>query len=68
MAGAPVAAVVLREGHALDEEALRAWLAQHLAAWQIPDRVLFVDVIPRTGVGKFLKRELRARYEGLLNQ
>ena len=64
----PVAAVVLRDGHTLDEEELRAWLAQHLAAWQIPDRVLFIEVIPRTGVGKFLKRELRARYEGLLSQ
>jgi acyl-CoA synthetase (AMP-forming)/AMP-acid ligase II len=63
----PVAAVVLREGHALSEDDLRAWLAQQLAAWQVPDRVLFVDVIPRTGVGKFLKRELRARYEGLLS-
>ena len=62
----PVAAVVLREGHELDEDALRAWLAQHLAKWQIPDRVRFIEAIPRTGVGKFLKRELRARYAGLL--
>jgi acyl-CoA synthetase (AMP-forming)/AMP-acid ligase II len=28
--------------------------------------VLFIEAIPRTGVGKFLKRELRARYAGLL--
>ena len=62
----PVAAVVLREGHELDEETLRTWLTQHLANWQIPDRVLFVEAIPRTGVGKFLKRELRTRYAGLL--
>ena len=61
----PVAAIVLRDHHALGEEELRTWLAQHLAAWQIPDRVLVVDAIPRTGVGKFLKRELRARHEDL---
>jgi len=29
--------------------------------------VIFVDAIPRTGVGKFLKRELRAQYQDLLS-
>jgi fatty-acyl-CoA synthase len=58
----PVAAVVLREGQQADEDALREWLAGKLAKWQTPDRVLFVEAIPRTGVGKFLKRELRERY------
>jgi fatty-acyl-CoA synthase len=61
----PVAAVVLRDGAAADEEAIRSWLLERLAKWQTPDRVLFVDAIPRTGVGKFLKRELRAQYEHL---
>jgi 3-(methylthio)propionyl---CoA ligase len=61
----PVAAVVLREGHHVDEAALREWMLERLAKWQTPDRVLFIDAIPRTGVGKFLKRDLRARYEGL---
>ncbi len=58
----PVAAVVLREGHEADEDAIRAWLGDKLAKWQTPDRVVFMDAIPRTGVGKFLKRELRDRY------
>jgi fatty-acyl-CoA synthase len=61
----PVAAVVLREGHDLDEEAIRGWLLERLAKWQTPDRILFMTVIPRTGVGKFLKRELRAQNERL---
>jgi fatty-acyl-CoA synthase len=64
----PVAAVVMREGHAADEEALRTWMLERLAKWQTPDRVVFMDVIPRTGVGKFLKRELRARYEHLFSE
>jgi fatty-acyl-CoA synthase len=62
----PVAAVVVREGQTLSEDELRAWLKELLATWQIPDRVVFVDAIPRTGVGKFLKRELRAQYATLL--
>ncbi|HEY4440740.1 MAG TPA: long-chain fatty acid--CoA ligase [Candidatus Elarobacter sp.] len=61
----PVAAVVLREGSASDEETIRAWLLERLPKWQTPDRVLFIDAIPRTGVGKFLKRDLRARYDKL---
>ncbi|MBV9438455.1 MAG: long-chain fatty acid--CoA ligase [Candidatus Eremiobacteraeota bacterium] len=61
----PVAAVVLREGQTVDEDALRTWMLERLAKWQTPDRVVFLDTIPRTGVGKFLKRELRARYAEL---
>ena len=61
----PVAAVVLREGESLAEDDLREWLASKMAKWQIPDRFLFIDAIPRTGVGKFLKRELRDRYKDL---
>jgi fatty-acyl-CoA synthase len=64
----PVAAVVLREGQQVDESALRAWMLERLAKWQTPDRVVFMDAIPRTGVGKFLKRELRARYEKLFDE
>ncbi len=61
----PVAAVVLRDGHPPDEVALREWLAKKLAKWQVPDRIVFLEAIPRSGVGKFLKRELRARYHDL---
>jgi acyl-CoA synthetase (AMP-forming)/AMP-acid ligase II len=61
----PVAAVVLREGNEADEAAIREWLLERLPKWQTPDRVLFIDAIPRTGVGKFLKRDLRARYDTL---
>jgi len=62
----PVAVVVLREGQTAEEDALRAWLGERVAKWWVPDRVLFVETIPRTGVGKFLKRDLRERYAGIL--
>jgi len=62
----PVAAVVLREGMAGTEDEIRGWLAERVAKWWLPDRIVFVDVIPRTGVGKFLKRELRERFATLL--
>ncbi|MGH7659607.1 MAG: long-chain fatty acid--CoA ligase [Vulcanimicrobiaceae bacterium] len=63
----PIAAVVVREGQSVTEDDLRSWLGERMAKWQIPDRVLFIDAIPRTGVGKFLKRELRDRYKALFS-
>ena len=62
----PVAVVVLRDGHVADEPAVKAWVGERVAKWMIPDRIVFIDAIPRTGVGKFLKRELRERYHDLL--
>jgi fatty-acyl-CoA synthase len=62
----PIAVVALREGQSVDETSLQAWLGERVVKWQIPDRVVFVDAIPRTGVGKFLKRDLRERYRDLL--
>jgi len=63
----PVAVVVLRDGAVIDEATLVTWLAERVAKWWLPDRVVFVDAIPRTGVGKFLKRALRERYAHLLD-
>jgi YD repeat-containing protein len=62
----PVAVVALREGKMVDEPSLQAWIGERVAKWMIPDRIVFVTSIPRTGVGKFLKRDLRKEYDGLL--
>ncbi|TAM60749.1 long-chain-fatty-acid--CoA ligase, partial [bacterium] len=62
----PIACVVLREGTTVTEGELRGWLAERVAKWWIPDRVLFIDAIPRTGVGKFRKRDLRERFADVL--
>ena len=62
----PIAVVVLREGQAVEESVVQAWLAERIAKWMVPDRIVFVEAIPRTGVGKFLKRDLRKQYENLL--
>jgi fatty-acyl-CoA synthase len=62
----PVAVVATRDGRSVDEAEIQAWIGERIAKWMIPDRVLTVDAIPRTGVGKFLKRELRERYHDLL--
>ena len=37
-------------------------LANNFAKWQFPDEILFVDTIPKTSVGKFSKKDIRAAY------
>jgi fatty-acyl-CoA synthase len=39
-----------------------AHLEPHFAKWWLPDAVEFVEQIPRTAVGKFLKSALRERF------
>jgi len=53
-----VAAVTPRPEAALTEEVLRAYAREHLAPHKVPSRVVFVEEIPRTGPGKFKKKEL----------
>jgi fatty-acyl-CoA synthase len=56
---AVTAFVVLRDGHAVTEEALIAHARTHLAPFKLPKRVVFVENLPRNTAGKLLKRELR---------
>ncbi|MFE9612761.1 long-chain fatty acid--CoA ligase [Streptomyces sp. NPDC006012] len=57
----PLATVVLRDGAAVDFEALRTFLAQEgkIAKWQLPERWTVVEVVPKTSVGKFDKKKIR---------
>ena len=58
----PLACVVLREGAEASAEDLKAFLAARVARWWLPERWTFVDQVPKTSVGKFDKKVLRARY------
>ena len=55
------AVVVVREGGSLTEEEVVAHSRAHLASYKIPRSVSWMDELPKTGVGKFDKRALRAR-------
>jgi fatty-acyl-CoA synthase len=57
----PCACVVARRGAPLDAEALRAHLDGRVAKYWIPERFEFIDEVPKTSVGKFDKKLLRAR-------
>jgi long-chain acyl-CoA synthetase len=54
------AAIVPKAGRALDPDALRRFLAAHLAPFKIPTRIqLHAEPLPRNPAGKILKRSLR---------
>ncbi len=58
----PMAIVVLKEGSEATPDDLRQHLSSHFAKWQLPERVEFVDEIPRTATGKFKKIALREQF------
>lgn len=58
----PLVAVVRREGSTVDASALREYLSDRFAKWQLPERWSFIDEVPKTSVGKFNKKALRARH------
>jgi fatty-acyl-CoA synthase len=55
----PVAFVVRRPGAAIDGEALRAYVAEHLARFKVPRDVVFVEDLPRNALGKVQHFRLR---------
>ena len=56
---AVVAAVVPRDGHALDAEVLHGWLGQRVARYKLPRRYVALAALPRTALGKVQKSLLQ---------
>ncbi|NHC12752.1 long-chain-fatty-acid--CoA ligase [Motilibacter deserti] len=55
------AAVQPAEGHELDLDALRSWCRERLAGYKTPRRIVAVADLPRSQVGKVLRRQVRER-------
>ena len=58
----PLAAVVLEEGSTTTPDDLVAFLTDRVSKWWVPERWSIIDEVPKTSVGKFDKKVLRARY------
>ncbi len=68
----PLPLVVLKPGQGADEAEIQRYLADFAQAgaiprFAVPERVLVVDAIDKTSVGKINKRLLRAKYETALD-
>jgi fatty-acyl-CoA synthase len=64
----PIAAIVVKKGMSVTEEELAKHLTGKFAKFWMPDAYVFVEQIPRTSTGKFLKTKLRADYGEMLNR
>jgi fatty-acyl-CoA synthase len=58
----PLAVVVLKPGEKASEADIKQYLAEKFVKWMVPDAYVFIDAIPRTSTGKFLKTKLREQY------
>jgi long-chain acyl-CoA synthetase len=54
-----VAAVELEPGTELDEDALRGHCREHLAGYKVPRRIVPVQDLPRSMLGKILRKQVR---------
>lgn len=64
----PLVAVVIEEGSAVGTDELLEFLSGRVSRWWLPERWVFIDEVPKTSVGKFDKKALRARHaEGVFD-
>ena len=62
LSGEAVKIVVVKRSPGLTEESLRAYCEEHLTGYKRPRHVEFASELPKTNVGKILRRELRDRF------
>jgi len=60
-----VAAIVLEAGSELDEEAIRDYARSILTPYKVPRRLFVVDELPKSLIGKVLRREVKDRITAL---
>jgi fatty-acyl-CoA synthase len=58
----PLAAVVIKSDASVTAEELRKHLCDRVARFWLPERWTFIDEVPKTSVGKFDKKHIRALY------
>jgi long-chain acyl-CoA synthetase len=57
--GEAVKVFVVRKDPALTEATLMGWCKEHLTGYKKPKYIVFREELPKTNVGKILRRELR---------
>jgi len=62
--GEAVAAYIVRRDESLTPEEVREYCRENLTGYKIPRRVEFRDSLPKTNVGKMLRRALREEVLG----
>ena len=64
----PKAFIVLKEGSRVMEVEILRFLRQRLANYKVPHYIEFRDMLPKSKVGKLLKREIRSEEQKRLEK
>ena len=59
--------IVVKEGENLTEEEVTAYCRENLAAYKVPKIIEFIDELPKSAVGKILRRKLKEMEEAKQN-
>jgi long-chain acyl-CoA synthetase len=51
--------IVIKEGEALTEDDVVKYCKENLAAYKVPKIIEFIDELPKSAVGKILRRKLK---------
>ena len=62
LSGEAVKIVVVKRSPGLTEESLRAYCREHLTGYKRPRHIEFAHELPKTNIGKVLRRELREQF------
>jgi long-chain acyl-CoA synthetase len=60
--GEVVAAIVVKNDPTLTEQDLKAYCREELTNYKRPKFIFFATDLPKTNIGKILRRELRDKY------
>jgi long-chain acyl-CoA synthetase len=55
--------IVLHEGETADADEIRTFCKEQMAKYKVPGQIEFIDEIPKSNVGKILRRELKRMHE-----
>ena len=53
---------MLKDGESLDHDGLRAYLKDLVPSYALPEITEVLDELPKTQIGKILKKDIRANY------
>ena len=66
--GEAVAIIIVKKDPALTAEHVKSWCKEHLTGYKRPRYVLFKESLPKSAVGKILRRELKPILDELLQK
>ncbi|MEO0932103.1 MAG: AMP-binding protein, partial [Pseudomonadota bacterium] len=65
--GEAVKAFIVKQDDAVTADALRGYCKEHLTAYKVPKQIEFRDELPKSNVGKILRKDLRAEEQAKSN-